>query len=178
MKEADKMEEKKRNRMFPLFVDLTEKKVLVVGAGTIASRRIETLLAFCDRLVVVAPQAGEKVRRYGRDGRLTLLEKRFAPEDLDGCFLVLAATDDRALNEEIYRECHRRGIWANDCSDKRFCDFHFPGIVCSGELTVGINASGSNHRRAKEARVMIERSLLSESVFQESSDGEKQHTPG
>lgn len=86
-------------------------------------------------------------------------QRKFYESDLDGKMMVLAATDDKALNAEIAKACRRRGILVNVCSDAALCDFQFPSIVREGDLVVGVNASGRNHRLVKETRKKIEACL-------------------
>lgn len=137
-------------KKFPVFLDLTDREIHVYGAGRIASRRVETLAAFSPRLTVHAPEASAPVRKAALEGRLTLKNERYEPGSIpDGAFMVLAATDDSAVNERIFRECREKGILVNVCSDQELCDFHFPGIVTRGELVIGINAGGTDHRLAK-----------------------------
>ena len=107
---------------FPLFVDLSGKKILIVGAGSIALRRAETLAPFGAELIVTAPE--------GRPEMETLAavwnRRRFQEEDLEGAVLVLAATDDEAVNSLVAELCRERGTPVNSCSDKTQCDFYFP----------------------------------------------------
>lgn len=149
----------KSERLFPMFVDISDWSILVVGAGKIAQRRIETLLQFALSITVVAPECSETVRQWAQEGRICLKTRAYVLEDLDGMHMVCAATSQNAVNEEIGQECRKRGIPVNVCSDQTLCDFHFPGVVLREELTIGINASGKNHKKAKEARIAIEKCM-------------------
>lgn len=149
----------KSERLFPMFVDISDWPILVVGAGKIAQRRIETLLQFALSITVVAPECSKKIRQWAQEEKICLKQRAYVPQDLDGMRMVCAATSQNVLNEEIGQECRKKGILVNVCSDKMQCDFHFPGIVLKEELTIGINASGKNHRKAKEARIAIEKCM-------------------
>lgn len=138
-------------KKFPLFIDLTEKKVVVYGAGVIASRRVETLLAFTSSLTVFAPEASERVQRAAEEGYLVIgnadaYQEGTIPAD---AFMVLAATNDAWVNTQIWKECKEKHILVNVCSDRDLCDFQFPGIASRGDLVIGINAGGQDHRLAK-----------------------------
>ena len=141
---------------FPLFVDLSKKKILIVGGGAIASRRVHTLLGFGPRLTVLAPEISPEIRAYGEQGLLTLKEASFFPEALGGMDLVLATTSDEKLNGEIGRLCREQGIPVNVCSRKEDCDFFFPSVIQKGDLVIGINASGKDHRLVKKSRQELE----------------------
>lgn len=152
----------RQKRLFPMFVDISEWKILIVGAGRIAQRRLETLLQFASSITVVAPEYSEEIRRLAQEGRICLKPRGYVPQDLEGMRAVFAATSQNTLNAEIGRECRENGIPVNVCSDQTLCDFHFPGVVLKEELTIGINASGKNHRKVKEARIAIEKYMQGE----------------
>lgn len=144
-----------------MFIDLSEKKVIVVGAGTIAKRRIRSLLAFTNHLTVIAPEVNRELLDLEKEGKLTILKKNYEREDIYDAYMVIAATNDNKINNDIYSACKCLGILVNISSDKNKCDFYFPGIAQKGNLVIGVTASGENH---KEARAAVEkvRSMLEE----------------
>ena len=137
-------------RKFPIFLDIEGKKIWVYGGGKIATRRIQTLMEFGPLLEVVAPEALTKIEKADRRGELVWRRKRYQegeiPKEL---FMVLAATDDNEVNEKIYRECRKKEVLVNICSNRNHCMFQFPGIALKGELVIGINGGGENHHLAK-----------------------------
>ena len=135
---------------FPMFFDISEKNVLVVGAGEVAGRRAATLTQFCAHVDVIGPRVGQAVESEVTAGRVTIYRRAFTMDDLDGRDMVLAATDDEALNAAIVAACRARGIPVNASSDRTLCDFYFPGAVVDGDVAVGITASGRDHKRARE----------------------------
>ncbi len=135
---------------FPMFFDISEKKVIIVGAGTIAKRRIRTLIDFTNHLTVIAPEVNKELLSLQEQGLLSIHKKKYQPEDLCGADLVIAATNDHQTNEDIYRVCKHMGIPVNVCSDKHKCDFYFPAIAKKDQLVAGISSSGSNSKQAKE----------------------------
>ena len=138
-------------RNFPLFMDISRKKIIIYGAGRIASRRVETLLAFAPLLTVFAPEASETVWNAHAEGRLLYRQEAYERGGIPAdAWMVLAATDDAVVNEEIYRECKEKGILVNVCSNRKLCDFQFPGIAYRDSLVVGVNAGGNDHHLAKK----------------------------
>ncbi len=138
-------------KRFPVFLDLRDREIHIYGGGRIAGRRVETLLLFSPRLTVHAPEASGKIEEADREGTLTLCREFYAPGSIPpGTFLVLAATDDHEVNEQIYEECQEKGIPVNVCSNQKHCDFHFPGIASKGDLVIGVNAGGGDHSLAKK----------------------------
>ena len=146
---------------FPMFVDISHKKVVVVGAGTIAKRRIRTLVDFTENLTVIAPEVYPELLVLQSQGMILILKKQYQREDIYDADLVIAATNDHQTNEDIYSVCKCMGITVNVCSDKNKCDFYFPGIVRKDNLVVGITASGNNHKAARETSDRI-RELLNQ----------------
>lgn len=147
---------------FPFFVNITNKKVRVFGGGKIATRRVTVLLEFGADVHVVAPEITEELKELAaQQERLKLSFRKYRFSELAEVDFVLAATDDEEVNTIIFKECRHKGIPVNVASDKEKCDFYFPGIVQAGEVTVGVTAGGSNHRKAAELTEKI-RGMLSE----------------
>ncbi len=158
------------SRYFPLFISLKGKKITVVGAGTVAARRIRTLLAFEPELVVIAPEAAEEVQALADEGTICWEKREFAPGQIEGSLFVLAAADKSEVNLAVWEECRRLGIPVNRADDHESCDFYFPGIALAGELTAGVTAGGSDHRLAKEAAGELRKALT---CLQERKEEEK-----
>lgn len=149
----------KNKRFFPMFVDLSDKKIVVVGGGNIATRRIKTLLQFTRNITAVAPKTTMELHELGKAGFVNLINRPVKRSDFTMAFMVIAATNDWKLNDEIYRVCKEEGIYVNVADDKSKCDFYFPGIYMQDEVVVGITASGLNHKKARKVRVAIQEAM-------------------
>ena len=134
---------------FPMFVDLTDKKVVIAGAGTIAKRRIRSMIEFTDHLYVIAPEVNKELKEMEEAGKLTILRKTYEREDLYDASLVIAATNDHKINQDIYAACKCLGIPVNVCQDRERCDFYFPGLAMQDNLVVGVSTSGQEKKRQK-----------------------------
>lgn len=163
----------RRKHYFPMFIDLTDKKAVVVGAGTIAKRRIRSLAEFTDRLVVIAPEVNRELKQMEEEGKITILRKRYEREDIFDASLVIAATNDNKMNQEIYSACKCLGIPVNVCADKTRCDFYFPGIVSNEDFVVGISTRGRDHRKSREISGKIQK-LLEEARTPEQDKEDKE----
>ncbi len=136
---------------FPIFLDIKGKKIFVYGAGKIASRRVASLLVFGPSVTVCAPKASEAIQRAAEDKKLVWLKEVYHPGSIPkDAWMILAATNDPFINEEICRECRKKHILVNVCSDQTLCDFQFPGIVAKGDLVIGVNAGGKDHALASK----------------------------
>lgn len=149
----------KNKRYFPMFIDLSDKKIVVVGGGNIATRRIRTLLQFTRNITAIAPKSTMELQELGKTGYVNLITRPVKRSDFDMAYMVIAATNDWKLNDEIYRVCKEEGIYVNVADDKSKCDFYFPGIYMKDELVIGITASGLDHSRAKKVRLAIQEAM-------------------
>lgn len=145
----------KSNGYFPLFMDISEKKIVVVGGGNIAARRVKTLSDFCNHITVVAPEVHPDLESLEKESKITVIRREYRREDIYDAWMVLAATDQHKLNEEIYSVAKCLGALVNVASNQTKCDFHFPGIVRKDSYVVGINASGKDHHGAAILREKI-----------------------
>ena len=153
------MTNSKKAVYFPLFVDLSDKKIVVIGAGKIACRRIKVLSQFTNQITVVGISIHKEVQKLSEEGKIILYEKAYEREDIKGADIAIIATNDLVLNEEIGKYCKDLKIMVNIASDKNKCDFHFPGIVKKEQLVIGVNAGGHDHKKAKAVRQGIEHFL-------------------
>lgn len=142
---------------FPMFIDLTDRKIFVAGGGRIARRRIEALVKFGADIHVAAPQVCPEIALLAEEGKIKILLREYRPSDLDGMEFAIAATDDREVNRAVYAECRKRGIPVNVADDKTLCDFYFPALVLTDEVVIGIGSGGESPGRVKEVRQRIEK---------------------
>ena len=150
--------------MFPMFFDISEKHAVFVGGGTVALRRVRTLLPFAGDITLYAPDFSPEIEHLAADGFVHLVYKSYEPSVMEGADLVFACTNDRALNEEVCAEAKRRGILVNSCSDRYKCDFHFPGVAVHENMVVGVSAGGKDYRRVRQLRARIERLMEEEDI--------------
>lgn len=141
---------------FPMFMDIGKKKIVVVGGGTIATRRIETLLKFGAEMTVIAPEFSKTLASLHDDNRIRIKFGKYESADIANAFVVLAATNDREVNEQVYQDAKSRGILVNVSDKKEQCDFFFPAIFTNEGLVGGvISREGTNHQNAKEKARLI-----------------------
>ena len=142
---------------FPLFVNLKDKDVLVVGAGIVAFRKIEKLIEFKPNITVVAPEAIPEILTLHKEGIIDFRKRKFKKSDLRGKFMVIVAADDIFLQKRIYSYCVKYNIHCNSVDEKNFCTFLFPSIIKRGHLVIAINTSGEAPSISKYMRTKIEK---------------------
>ena len=145
------------NSLFPMFVKLDGRQILVVGAGRVGEPKIRGLLPTGAKIRVVAREASATVRKWARNGEIVLEERGFVPPDLDNVFLVVVATSSRELNELIFREAESRRILCNVVDVPEQCDFYYPAVVRRGDLQIAISTSGQSPSLAQKLRQQLER---------------------
>jgi len=143
----------------PIFLKLDGRPSLLVGAGNVALEKLNTLLSTGVRLRVIAPQVRPEIRKFAQEGRIELVERKFTVEDLDGNFVVIAATDDAEVNATVYREAVARGILVNSVDDPPHCDFYFGSVIRRGDLQVAISTAGESPAVAQQLRREIDEQL-------------------
>ena len=149
----------KNKRYFPMFIDLSDKKIIVVGGGKIATRRVTTLLQFTRNITVITPKSTTELQELGKTGYVNLITRPVKRSDFNMAYMVFAVTNDRKLTDEIYRVCKEEGIYVNIADDKSKCDFYFPGVYMKDEVVIGITASGLDHSKAKKVRLAIQEAM-------------------
>ena len=145
--------------MFPMFFKLQGRACLVVGAGTIAAPKIASLLRAGGLVTVAAPRANAAIAAQAEAGEVIWHVREFAPRDLDGMFLAIAATDLQAVNHAVAEEARARGILVNSVDDPPDCDFFYPSVVRRGDLQVAISTAGKSPALAQRLREEIDRML-------------------
>lgn len=139
--------------LFPIFINLEGRRVLIVGGGHVALRKAERLSPYGADIFAVAP---EFIPGFAGIPGVTLLERRFEPGDIEGAALVIAATDDGELNAAVSELCRWENIPVNVVDDLEKCSFVFPALVQRGELSVGISTGGASPSAAQYVRRGVE----------------------
>lgn len=148
------------NKFFPLFVNLENKNILVVGAGNIALRKVNTLLKCSANIKVITKSVGnEGFILLKEKNKIELLENtEFRAEYLENIFLVVAATDNKELNKSIFEICNSKNILVNNITSKEEMNVRFSSIFETEEFQIGISAKG-NPKRAMEIKNKIRKIL-------------------
>ena len=144
-------------KYYPVNLDIRNRKCLVVGGGTVGTRKVITLLKCGAKVTVVSSDVAEKLQELS-DGDIIKLEKRpFQISDLDEMFLVMGATDNQEINREIHSEAERLGVLCNIADRPEVCNFILPAIVNRGDLIIAISTSGKSPAFAKKIRKDLEK---------------------
>jgi uroporphyrin-III C-methyltransferase/precorrin-2 dehydrogenase/sirohydrochlorin ferrochelatase len=141
--------------LFPIFVKLEGRPVLLVGAGPVGESKIGGLLAAGASLTVVAPQATPAIAKLAEEGKLLWHRREFQASDLNGMTLVVAAVPGDVAGA-IYDEASIRGVLCNSVDDIENCDFYYPAVVNRGDLQIAISTAGHSPALAQRLRIQLE----------------------
>lgn len=136
-------------------LNLTGRRCLVVGAGAVGLEKIEGLLASDAEVAVVAPEADPEVSELARAGAVDWKRRRYGPDDLEGCFLVVAATSDTDVNIAVYNDAEARSMLVNVVDVPPLCNFILPAIVRRGPIAIAISTAGASPALAKRMKDQI-----------------------
>jgi precorrin-2 dehydrogenase/sirohydrochlorin ferrochelatase len=147
---------------YPIFLDLKGKRAVVVGGGVVAQRKIETLLEHAAEVHIIARALTPELRRSVGEGKVKHTGEAFHESHLEGAFMVIAATDDKALNRLVSRSAQEKGLLINAVDQPEDCNFIVPSALRRGDLRIAVSTSGKSPALAKKIREDLEKHFGSE----------------
>ena len=149
-------------RYYPVFLDIADKPVVIIGGGNIALQKMDSLLDAGAKVTVISPELNERMTELRDEGRFMHVKRVYEPGDIEGYELAFVATDDHEENRRVWQEGRQRRIWMNAVDDIPNCDFIMPGIVQQGGLVIAISTSGASPAMARKVREDIQEFLAPE----------------
>lgn len=130
---------------FPFMIELNNERCLIAGGGTVAYRKVCSMLEFGAVVTVVSPEfCSELLELAEHPARLTLIKRCVQPQDIDGAFVVIMATDDEKVNHEMAELCRQQRILVNVVDVKADCGFYFPAIIKDKEVVISVSTGGQS----------------------------------
>ena len=144
------------NKFFPVSIDLNNKNILIIGAGKIALRKVETLMSYnCNILIITKDILEEKFLELEKNNKIKILKNQeFEEKFLENIFLVIAATDNEVLNKNISQLCINKNILVNNITSKDDMNVRFASIYEKDDIQIAISANG-NPKKAVEIKHKI-----------------------
>lgn len=140
--------DKKEYYRFPIFVNLEDKKVVIIGAGKIAIRRVQAFIKCGANILIIGKEISEEIYNINYDN-IKIIKDNYNKKYLIDAFIVLATTNDKNINNIIYNDAKYQNILVNNASDKRKTDFYFPAMIYEDGFVVSICGNGNNHTLIK-----------------------------
>jgi precorrin-2 dehydrogenase/sirohydrochlorin ferrochelatase len=142
---------------YPLFLDLMNRPVLVVGGGVVAERKVDSLLEAGADVRLVSPDLTDHLQELSSKRTIRVQQRKFEGSDLDGVMLVVSATDDRPTQEHVAVAARARGILVNTVDRPALCDFIVPAVIRQGDVMLAISTSGKSPALAAALRAKLEK---------------------
>ena len=147
----------KKYPYYPIFLDIEGRNVVIVGGGNVCARKAETMMKYGARVTVVSPQFTDEIEQWARQGCLALSRKKYDQSDLDGANIVIASTDDEAINTQIATDCRQRRILVNVVDVTALCEFIVPAILEKGSVQIAISTGGKSPALARTLKEDLQR---------------------
>ncbi len=146
---------------YPIFLELSGRRVVVIGGGAVAVRKAQALLAADARLVVIAERIDNVLTTLCRGKNAELIRSRYSKDYLAGAVLAVAATNNHQLNKQIYKDCQELEVLCNVVDEPELCDFFVPAVVKRGDLQIAVGTEGhypayAGHIRKKLEKIFTE----------------------
>jgi len=142
--------------LYPVFLKLQGRKVLIVGGGAVAEEKIQAVLRSATDVTVLSPKITERIREWAEKGLLRHAAEEYRGGIVGDYFLVIACTDSAAVNHAIYEEAQQAGVLCNSVDDPDYCDFYSPAVVSRGDLQIATYTGGKNTAIAQRIRKDLE----------------------
>ena len=140
---------------YPININISKRRCLVVGGGSVAARKIASLLD-CEALVrVVSPEVCATIATYAQDGRIEWIKRDYHGDDLDGVFLVFAATDQPEVQNRVAQDADQAGVLLNSADTPELCDFQVPAKVRRGNLLIAVSTGGASPALAAQLKQQL-----------------------
>jgi siroheme synthase-like protein len=140
---------------YPIYLNLSGKRAVVIGGGEVAERKIESLLGTEAKVVVISPEITARILVLAAERKIELHRRPYVAGDCDGAVVVFSATDDGGLNRSIFEEAHAAGALINTADQPDLCDFIMPAVVRQGDIAVAISTGGTSPGLAARLRARI-----------------------
>ena len=142
---------------YPIYIDIEDRDVVIIGGGNVCARKAETMLKYGARVTVVSPEFTSEIEQWASDGRLAIKRKHYDERDLDGANMVIASTDNTIINEKIAADCRARRIPVNVVDVTPLCEFIVPAIVESGSIQIAVSTGGKSPAVARTLKEDLQR---------------------
>ncbi|MGZ7039456.1 MAG: precorrin-2 dehydrogenase/sirohydrochlorin ferrochelatase family protein [Thermoanaerobaculia bacterium] len=140
---------KKNFPYYPIYLDIENRNVLIIGGGAVCARKAETMMKYGARVTIVSPECTDEIEQWAAKNVLSVRRKTYEEKDLDGASIVIASTDDPCINARIARDCRRRKIPVNVVDVTHLCEFIVPAIVEQGSIQIAVSTGGKSPALAR-----------------------------
>ncbi|MEA2568812.1 MAG: precorrin-2 dehydrogenase [Acidobacteriota bacterium] len=148
---------RKKYPYYPIYIDIEDRDVLIVGGGAVCARKAETMMKYGARVTIVSPEITDEIEEWERAGMLSVTRAPYSEAVLEGRSIVIASTDDKCVNGRIARDCRRRRIPVNVVDVTHLCEFIVPAIVEQGSVQIAVSTGGKSPALARTLKEDLQR---------------------
>jgi siroheme synthase-like protein len=142
---------------YPIFLNISGKRCVIIGGGQVSLRKVKALLEHRASIEVISPDACPELNKLAKDGKISMLPRRYRAGDLKDAFIAIATTSDRGINFEIAREAQRKSVLVNVVDDQENSDFIAPSYIRRGDITIAVSTAGRSPALARKIRNRLEK---------------------
>lgn len=142
--------------LYPIFIDLAGKQVIVIGGGKIATHKVQSLLTSQAAIVVIAPQVTAELQQLASQNKITIIQRCYEPGDLDSAHLVICACGQAQVNQQVRNEADSMRIFCNVVDEPEHCTYYTPAVAQQGPLMIAISTSGVCPSLAKTIKQQLQ----------------------
>lgn len=142
-------------KYYPLATKLTEKLVVVIGGGEVAERKINSLLESAAKILLVSPEVTPKLRRLVAQKNIRWIRRKVLRKDIAGSYIIICATDDNEVNEEVSRWAQKRKTWINVVDKTVLCDFISPAVIRKDNCIIAVYTDGKDPKLSRDLKNYI-----------------------
>lgn len=144
---------------YPVFLNISHRRCIVVGGGRVALRKARVLLEHGADVTVISPDLCHELAELAESGEISALAREYQAGDLENAFVAIAATDNSAVNRQVVAETRRGAVLVNVVDDAENSDFIVPSYLRRGEITIAVSTNGKSPALARKIRLRLEREL-------------------
>jgi len=149
-------------RYYPIFLNIREKRCVVVGGGLVALRKVKALLEHEASVKVISPELCPELSQLAKSRAIQVLQRNYNGGDLQGAFIAIAATDDGEINNKVAEEARAKGVLVNVVDDSEHSDFIVPSQFRRGDITIAVSTAGKSPALARKIRTRLEKDFGAE----------------
>jgi siroheme synthase-like protein len=149
----------KRFPYYPIFIDVEDRSVVIIGGGEVCARKAETMMRYGAKLTIVSPEFTPEIERWAGDGHLTIMRKRYETNDIEDAHIVIASTDDTTVNERVAADARALRIPVNVVDVPRLCEFIVPAIVEKDGIQIAVSTGGKSPAIARTLKEDLNRTV-------------------
>jgi siroheme synthase-like protein len=155
VKHRDTKAQRHKETFYPIYLNLKNRRVLVIGGGEVAERKVESLLGTGASIILISPEVSPRLDSLAQANQIQLYRRTFVPGDCRGAALVFSATDDAAVSTAVFVEATKEGALINTADQPALCDFIMPAVVRRGDIAIAISTGGTSPGLAARLRQKI-----------------------